>query len=634
MWDDIYAHSMVKCPDCGYENTTDSHYCVDCGHRLDSKDDNKERNISESAAVTETKSKPVDIRETPGIAQVNTERTITARVKEGTSHTVHHFNIDNIAYIEITDVELTTLALALIFGVSLSMFTILLTQTSFLAALIIAGIIAIAISALIAELDSVSLGTLTQKHKLKGSQVTRMEEEFLGRSRQTISVEGSEKSPYNIFTYRYHFVPDNIVSIQHERGRSYNVPLILAGLGTLSLFLFTSYTDSFFTGFTIMSIFLIAAYYAEPFEKLDKILIDLQNDEDIEFRMPADHVEEFIEDFRYRQDTKSDPAKLKFRAKENPEAVDIAEIAGYLESNDTESQLHALEALAWISNNRPAAVRSLIDNVKPYLTHDRKSARRHAVAILTGIAQEYPEDVAQTTQDLVDRIIEEEPMSSTRELAAIALASISEIYPQLVGDALATFLHPEPPFDYGDTSLYKDPDDFYQEHAMLVLAHLSDFHPEELLNYVDEFTTFLEKDELRIRNAAAHALANIAKVEPESVCPAVPQLIALLDDDNETILLGTGQPPLEAAWPKPCSNAALALGHVSDTCLEDTAEAVEGLLQLLDHADSTVRKNASIALGEIEEQDAIPKLKEGLRTETDEQVSTVMQTAIENIERT
>lgn len=313
---------MASCSQCGSESNADSRYCADCGHRLRLQTSSKEPNPSDPSTY-KIQSHPADNVLPSGSPQDDSERTIRARVKDGYKSAIHHFNVDNIAYIEITDVELTSLAMALIFGVSLSVFVVLLTQTSWLVGLILAGIVGVAIAALISELDSVSLGTLTQKHKLKGGQPSRIEKKFLDRSKQVLSIEGSTKSPYNTFTFRYHFVPDNIVSIQYISGRSYPVPLILAGFGILMFFLVQSWFDSILSGTILLGVFLVAAHHAEPYEKLDKIRIELQSDEDIEFQMPTEDAKELVEEFQYRSEEMQDAVKLKHRAEENPDAVDV-----------------------------------------------------------------------------------------------------------------------------------------------------------------------------------------------------------------------------------------------------------------------------------------------------------------------
>lgn len=81
------------------------------------------------------------------------------------------------------------------------------------------------------------------------------------------------------------------------------------------------------------------------------------------------------------------------------------------------------------------------------------------------------------------------------------------------------------------------------------------------------------------------------------------------------ILFGYGDllPTLDNKWPRRCSNAALALEQISDTCPERVKQATDKLIELLENENKIVRRNDSKAVGRIGASEAILELKNALK---------------------
>lgn len=146
------------------------------------------------------------------------DRTLDIRVNTdlfGGSTRTKHFNVDNVAFFRAIDIEITAVGWALVGGVGLSVFGILAKADHFSWG-IIAGAIAAGMTWWwLYSLDGADIGALTETTKLATRDLDNIERSFAERSTELISIIGERPGVLRNHTYRHHFVPDNIVSIEH-----------------------------------------------------------------------------------------------------------------------------------------------------------------------------------------------------------------------------------------------------------------------------------------------------------------------------------------------------------------------------------------------------------------------------------
>lgn len=209
-------------------------------------------------------------------------RTISVSVEDGKTR---HFNVDNIAYLQVMEVEPTGLSVAIYMGIPVVLAIVTFLETNSLAISGIVGIVLFAVlSAVLLVLDTTEIGTLNETYELASENVTDLEHYFRQASRELITVEGTREDPYNIYEYRYHLVPDNIVSISYEQGGMIPVPYIFYGLA-LFFGAPVASTESTIIGLTGFVVFLIAGFKSSKYRRPDTLVVDFQNGETETFRM-------------------------------------------------------------------------------------------------------------------------------------------------------------------------------------------------------------------------------------------------------------------------------------------------------------------------------------------------------------
>jgi hypothetical protein len=168
------------------------------------------------------------------------DRTLDVRTErdpfEG-STTTKHFNVDNVAFFKAVDVNVTTIGKALVAAVGLTVFYLLNADKP------LWGIIGGAVAAYLVWrwlylLDGASIGALTDNTNLATKDLDAIESTFTEQSKELISIAGERPGVLRHFTYRHHFVPDNVVSIEHVRN----------DVGLFELFLAVNY----FTGALVL----------------------------------------------------------------------------------------------------------------------------------------------------------------------------------------------------------------------------------------------------------------------------------------------------------------------------------------------------------------------------------------------
>lgn len=212
---------------------------------------------------------------------------------------VRHFNVDNIAYLEVRESEPTAFASVLMIGVPLLVGAVTWLVVSWLVAAVVAGGLFLVVATVVAVVDSVTIGTVNDSYELETATATEIESEFEEASRETLTVEGSREDTYNVFEYRYHVVPDNVVSVSYEPGRSFPVQYVFYALA----FVFGGpvlSTESGVVGLVGFVVFAAAGYYASPHQRPDEVTVDLQGAETKTFLMNQDDRRRFLTAFGAR----------------------------------------------------------------------------------------------------------------------------------------------------------------------------------------------------------------------------------------------------------------------------------------------------------------------------------------------
>lgn len=232
---------------------------------------------------------------------MNDTRTIAIGTKD---EGIRHFNVDNVAYLRVMEVEPTTLSVALYMGIPLIMGAITFVMASLVLAGVVAVILFFIITAVLSVVDSTEIGTLNDSYELDMDAVTDLEDQFRHASQELLTVEGTRKDAYNIYEYRYHLVPDNIVSISYKDGGTIPVPYIFYGLA-LFFGAPVASTESSIIGITGFIVFLAAGVVSSAYRRPDKIIVDFQNNESKAFRMSQTDRRRLLNEFATREASQS-----------------------------------------------------------------------------------------------------------------------------------------------------------------------------------------------------------------------------------------------------------------------------------------------------------------------------------------
>lgn len=215
---------MNYCQNCGVELGDSANFCPECGKQLGSEDATEiERGTEHLTDVS---------RQDP---QGSTER---IQLDTG-SATERIYNIDNISYFQNLNHRYTLLAKAgfgvlvvLAIGAGLVIDDLVIS---------LIGILFIATAwGVFSPDDGLVIGTLADKDEIDTADPDVAEADFLAKTSDQISIEGTIRSSVYELEYTYHFLKRNVISI--ERFASINklwpiAALLLGGLGLVAAYL-------------------------------------------------------------------------------------------------------------------------------------------------------------------------------------------------------------------------------------------------------------------------------------------------------------------------------------------------------------------------------------------------------------
>lgn len=150
---------------------------------------------------------------------MSTERTIDIEIRTGLFRsTTGHFNVDNVAYFQAVDCDLTEFGWALVGGSSLlAVLVIALVWSLPILGVVVGGLVFGGLWWYLHTDDGANIGTLTGTVRLQTKDLTALEGAFENRSHELITLTGRISGLATVREYRHHLVPDNIVSLQHRR---------------------------------------------------------------------------------------------------------------------------------------------------------------------------------------------------------------------------------------------------------------------------------------------------------------------------------------------------------------------------------------------------------------------------------
>lgn len=151
--------------------------------------------------------------------------------------------------------------------------------------------------------DTVELGTLNETDNFSLSNAKTIEDTFKGKVSEKITVSGRKRDTTNTMEYTYHFVPENIVSMEKVED-SVSLLLFIAFLAAFVVLLYSIMiavsTSSGYIGWVIIVSFiaLLVIGYVISKSKNYRLLISLQNGEKIKFSMHETDIDRTISRFK------------------------------------------------------------------------------------------------------------------------------------------------------------------------------------------------------------------------------------------------------------------------------------------------------------------------------------------------
>lgn len=266
-------------------------------------------------------------------------------------------------------------------------------------------------------------------------------------------------------------------------------------------------------------------------------------------------------------------------------------------------QGEALNVLTEIGKSDPELTRAGVD---PAVTLVDSSThpllRNEALQFLAVFATHDPTAVTAAVPDLAVLLQDE---STETDTTARILASIGGSQPDALVDVvpkLELFLETE-----RETA-----------HVWILTAigQLSKEHPNMTVEVVPTAGELLSADEVPLRSNAAGVLADIADEYPTEVKPWVPDAIELMEDSDKQVRY----------------NATSILARVAAEHPDTVRPATEQLLAVLDDELDNTRFNACWALERINATSALERLREVAATDSDGDVRSVAQLAVDNLE--
>lgn len=288
------------CQKCGQRLIGDPNFCPQCGERIQ---DVPDKSIEPPGGSTVDKSSEQ--------ATTENSRTISFSIKDGEHISeTQHFNVDNISFLADVNGRPVTAAQILIAGsVILLAISPLFSSGDFFFRLVF-GTIFGAGAAFSLEESYVKIGTVNDTHEIRESsvfgsngdmesgEVRTIEDQFLEAVPDTISIQDEEDWFLYKIAYNYHFVPENIVSMQEGSdfnwfGKALGIFIIL-----LAIYIFIEFHIGYMLLYIPMAI--VVWFLIGPLGVRKGVKISTQGDEDKIFQMGSENAKKVIRNFQSR----------------------------------------------------------------------------------------------------------------------------------------------------------------------------------------------------------------------------------------------------------------------------------------------------------------------------------------------
>lgn len=278
-------------------------------------------------------------------------------------------------------------------------------------------------------------------------------------------------------------------------------------------------------------------------------------------------------------------------ARESPEQVDVGKVVQLFDAEQSQVRDAALNCLIYVAHDDPDRIADVNDSVIERLDDDFPVAGSTATAVLSSIAKERPDAVRPALPKLVRKLDENPPLTGYR--AARALAPLLEYDPE-------GFV---PEADYL-LDVLVDPPEVWAP-GPEELQELPSGEREKIKSVLESRKDEIAKDTARargIRELAAHALVEVADLEPDAIADRLEELPSALSND----------PPVARA---------ATIDVIANVARSNPAAAqptVDALIERLTDDVEFVRVHATRALGFAEATDAIEPLRELAEDDVDE----------------
>ncbi|MFB6185703.1 MAG: zinc ribbon domain-containing protein [Halobacteriaceae archaeon] len=250
--------------------------------------------IKQETATSESEHSTTDSR-TIAI-DIDTEERLTSETR--------HFNVDNIAYLKITDSTLNWGSWAVVILIPVAVL-VLFGQIHALLGLVAAGVTFYGLLYAMVTKSTIKIGTVEKGHEITDEGITasdtfsEKENEFKDKTNEYICVSNEKNSIFRQTWYRYYIVPDNVASMTHRKRHAIPIPMILYILGgLLALLFFANNSPKLAVGSII--VFGVLGYLLGPYTFLDKLILSTQAESNIGFVMDREGASKILETYQSR----------------------------------------------------------------------------------------------------------------------------------------------------------------------------------------------------------------------------------------------------------------------------------------------------------------------------------------------
>lgn len=281
--------------------------------------------------------------------------------------------------------------------------------------------------------------------------------------------------------------------------------------------------------------------------------------------------------------------RLMRDADDAPHNIPVSECRELLHSYDSKARAFAADAIAKVADDRPEDVRETVDDLYNNLYHDDESPRGSALFALKEISAKNPEDVWVLADDLREFLHEETALLHIRTHPMRILGNVAAEYPDAVVPAV--------------DDLRECLDDEFEEvriQAVQAFGPLGRERPAAVEPVIEDLISRLEDPASLVRASAAWVLAEVGAADPNAIWLA---LAERGPDDPSAGKMRSSPPPTERLQellrcdePAVQAMAARGFAELAMTNPEAVEDASDDLRAHVDADQTPIRIHAIRAL--------------------------------------